>query len=93
VLQVPTTRRERVRGLRGRDGLSPGHALLLKTASVHTFRMGFPIEAVLLDRSGTVLDVVAMPPGRLLLPRPRVRHVLECGVGSGFRRGDSLAWG
>ena len=93
LVEVPTTRRERVRGLRGRDELPSGCALLLKTTSVHTFGMRFAIDAALLDRRGTVLGVIFMPPGRLLLPRPRVRHVLECAAGSGLRTGDVLTWG
>jgi uncharacterized membrane protein (UPF0127 family) len=84
------TRRERMRGLQNRDELAPGDALLLKTSSIHTFGMRFEIDAVLLDRSMTVLRVRRMRPGRLLLPRPRVRYVLECRAGSGFRTGDVL---
>jgi uncharacterized protein len=64
--------------------------LLLKTSSIHTFGMRFGIDAVLLDRSMTVLRVRRLPPRRLLLPRPRVRYVLECRAGSGFRTGDAL---
>jgi len=77
-----------MQGLRDRDALRPGDALLLRTRSVHTFGMRFAIDAVLLDRSLRVLRVTRMPPGRLLLPRRRVRYVLECGAGSGFRSGD-----
>ena len=69
-----------------------GRAALLKTRSVHTFGMRFAIDAVLLDLGGVVLDVKRLPPGRLLLPRRRVRHVLECAEGSGFERGDVLRW-
>jgi uncharacterized membrane protein (UPF0127 family) len=82
-----------VRGLRGRDTLPPRHALLLKTSSIHTFGMRFVIDAVLLDRSMTVLRVRRMRPGRVLLPRPRVRYVLECWVSSGFRMGEVLVRG
>jgi hypothetical protein len=52
--------------------------------------MRFPIAAVLLDADLTVLNVVPMPPGRLLLPRRRVRHVLECPIGTELRPGDSM---
>jgi len=91
VPEIPTTRRERVRGLRGRTSLPPFHALLLNTRSIHTFGMRFPIDAVLLDRRRRVIRVQRMNPGRVLLPRPGVRFVLECGARSGFQRGDVLA--
>jgi len=92
--QVPTTGRERTRGLSGRDGLAPGHAMLFQRCrSVHTFGMGFPIDAVLLDRGLRVVAVVTMPPRRLLLPRSRVRHILECAAGCELRRGDRLRRG
>ena len=90
-VEVPTTRRERARGLRGRRDLPPDQALLLRRCrSVHTFGMGFSIDAVLLDRCHRVIDVVAMPPGRLLLPRRVVRHILECAQGVDLRPGDRL---
>src|SRR5947208_5664210 len=69
VLEVPSGKRERMLGLRGRDGLAPHHAVLLRTRSVHTFGMRFPILAVLLDTRGVVLEVKPMAPGRVLLPR------------------------
>jgi uncharacterized membrane protein (UPF0127 family) len=89
--EVPTRRRERTRGLRGRRLLGQGQALLLRRCrSVHTFGMEFPIDAVLLDRTYRVVAVVAMPPGRLLLPRRGVRHVLECAAGADLRPGERL---
>ncbi len=88
---VPETRVERVRGLLGRDGLEPDEALLLKrTRSVHTFGMRFPIAVVLLDDDLRVVAVKRMVPRRFLLPRLRVRHVLECHPEVDLRPGDSL---
>ena len=92
MLEVPTTRRERMLGLRGRDDLAPHHALLLRTRSVHTFGMRFAILAVLLDADGVVRHVKRMPPGRVLFPRWKVRYVLECGVDAPFRPGDIVRW-
>ena len=81
-VEVPETVRERLRGLSGRD--APDHGLLLRRCrSVHTFGMRFAIDAVLLDRDDRVLAVVRLPPGRLLLPRPRVRSILEVAAGRG----------
>jgi uncharacterized protein len=45
--------------------------------------MRFAIDAVLLDRDDRVVEVVRLPPGRILLPRPRVRHILEVAAGRG----------
>jgi len=84
-VEVPETVRERVRGLSGRDALAPDHGLLLRRCrSVHTFGMRFAIDAVLLDRDERVLAVVRLPPGRLLLPRPAVRSILEVAAGRGI---------
>ena len=91
--EVPAVRSERVRGLRGRRGLEPGTGMLFRRCrSVHTFGMTFPIDAVLLDHAHRVVGVVRMPPGRLLLPRPGVRHVLECPVGVELLPGDRLVF-
>jgi hypothetical protein len=45
--------------------------------------MRFPIDVVLLDRSDRPVGVRHLPPGRLLLPRPRVRHIVEVAAGRG----------
>jgi uncharacterized protein len=80
-----------MRGLLGRDGLDLDKALLLEhTRSVHTVGMLFAIVAALLDREGIVRAVVPMPPRRVLLPRPGVRHVLELAGGADVRPGDRL---
>jgi hypothetical protein len=87
-VNVPETRRERWRGLLGRSSLRPDEGLLLEHCrSVHTFGMRFAIDAVLLDRDHRVVAVVNLPPGRVLLPRPRVRHILEVAAGRGAELG------
>ena len=49
----------RARGLLGREEFLPGRGLLIRPGfSIHTFFMRFPIDAVFLDRSGAVVDVV-----------------------------------
>src|SRR5262245_13217861 len=89
--QVPQTRRERMRGWRGRSAVGLDEVLLLDRArSIHTFGMCLPISVALLDRELVVRSVRPVRPGRLLLPRPRVRHVLECGEGVDLRPGDRL---
>jgi uncharacterized membrane protein (UPF0127 family) len=90
-VQVPVTRRERMRGLKGRTSLSPTEGLLFERCrSVHTFGMRFPIDAVMLDRDLRVVTVRRMRPRRILLPRRRVAHVLECRVDAPLERGDVL---
>ena len=88
---VPETTGERMRGLLGRSPLGPDEALLLeRTRSIHSFRMRFAIAAALLDRNGVVRAVARIAPRRLLLPRPRVRHVLELSDRTAIRPGDRL---
>jgi uncharacterized membrane protein (UPF0127 family) len=91
LVEVPTSRRERMRGLLGRDEPPPGHGLLLeRTRSVHTFGMRRTIRVALLDHRLSVLAVRLVRPGRLVLPRRRVRHVLECSAATALRQGDLL---
>jgi uncharacterized protein len=86
IVWIPETLRERGRGLLGRSGLEPNEGLLLEhSRSVHTFGMRFPIDAVLLDRDDRVIAVVRLSPNRVLLPRARVRAVLEVAAGEGRR--------
>jgi uncharacterized membrane protein (UPF0127 family) len=80
-LEIAASYRARTRGLLGRDGID-GVLLLTPATSVHTLRMGFTIDVAYLDRRLRVLAVRTMPPGRLGLPRPRSRHVLEATAGA-----------
>jgi uncharacterized protein len=87
-LELPETHAERARGLLGRDGLDPMHALVLpRCRSVHTIGMRFPIDAVLFDGSWTLVGVRELPPGKMAWPRRRVRHIVEVVAG----RGDALS--
>ncbi|WP_431042489.1 DUF192 domain-containing protein [Streptomyces sp. P1-3] len=89
-LEVAASYRARSRGLLGRDRLD-GALLLTPASGVHTFGMRFAIDVAYLDRRMTVLAVRTMRPGRVGLPRPRSRHVLEAEAGAlarwGVRRG------
>ncbi|MGV9290094.1 DUF192 domain-containing protein [Streptomyces sp. NPDC003719] len=80
-LEIAASYRARTRGLLGRDSVD-GALLLTPANSVHTFRMRFPIDVAYLDRRLTVIAVRTMRPGRLGLPRPRARHVLEAEAGA-----------
>ncbi|MEU1054905.1 DUF192 domain-containing protein [Streptomyces sp. NPDC005876] len=80
-LEIAASYRARTRGLLGRERLE-GAMLLSPAGSVHTFRMRMPIDVAYLDRRLTVVAVRTMPPGRLGLPRPRSRHVVEAEAGA-----------
>ncbi|MFT2020094.1 DUF192 domain-containing protein [Streptomyces sp. 796.1] len=85
-LEIAASYRARSRGLLGRDGIA-GALLLSPASGVHTFRMRFAIDVAYLDRELTVIAVRTMRPGRLGLPRPRSRHVLEAEAGAMERWG------
>ncbi len=91
VAEVPSALAERLRGLLGRDRLPRGRALLIERArSVHTIGMRFEITVAFLDRDLRVLEVLRVPPGRVLRPRLRARHVLELAPDADVRAGDPL---
>ncbi len=71
--------------------MEPGGALLLEwVRSVHTVGMRFEIGVAFLDAGLRVLEVVRVPPGRVLLPRRDARHVLELEADGPLRAGDRL---
>ncbi|WP_344497302.1 DUF192 domain-containing protein [Streptomyces enissocaesilis] len=80
-LEIAVSARARTRGLLGRDGIV-GAMLLSPASSVHTFGMRFAIDVAYLDRELRVVAVRTTAPGRLGLPRPRARHVLEAEAGA-----------
>jgi len=78
----------RLRGLLGRKPLGAGEGLLLRpTGSIHTCFMGFPIDAVFLDRDWRVMNIAReIRPWRAAATR-RARAVLELRAGEAARRG------
>ena len=86
-VSVPQTRRERARGLLGRDGLAPGEALFLERCrSILTIGMRFAIDVAWLDPDLQVVRLRLVRPGRVTAPHGR--HVLELAAGSDVRPGD-----
>lgn len=83
--ETPLTR---LRGLLGRTGLERGEGLLLRPASsIHTCFMGFPIDAVFLDRDNRVLKVAGdLAPWRFAGCRG-AKAVVELAAGEAARAG------
>jgi uncharacterized protein len=86
LLEVAPTRRDRARGLLGRDGID-GALLLVPAASVHTIGMRFPIDVALCTRSLEVVAVRTLVPWRATRPRLGARVVLEAEAGAFERWG------
>ena len=92
-LEIAKTRRDRRRGLLGRDGID-GALLLRPAKSVHTFGMRFPIDVAHLDADGAVLRLTTMKPTRVGSFVLRSRSVIETEAGAfarwGVSEGDRL---
>ncbi len=90
------TRRERRRGLIGRDDLEG--VLILTARSVHTFGVRFPIDVAFCapvgDGAYRVVRVVTVAPRRITQPSRRGTVAVEAPAGSfrrwGVRPGDRL---
>jgi uncharacterized membrane protein (UPF0127 family) len=85
---IPETRRERMRGLRGHPPGLREAMLFLRCRSVQTFGMNEAISVVFLDRCMRVIEVRRCRPGRVIIPRRRARHILECDIRMAVRIGD-----
>jgi hypothetical protein len=79
-LEVAGSRRDRSRGLLGRDGID-GAILLRPCRSVHTLGMRFGLDVAYCDGDMRVLRVVHMSPWRVGLPVPRARCAIEAEAG------------
>jgi len=74
----------RLRGLLGRRLAEGGGLLLLPCRQIHTFLMPYPIDAIYLDREGTVLRVDrTVRPGRCCAAERQAWAVLELPAGQG----------
>ncbi len=73
------TMAKRLRGLLGRDGLEPGHGLLIsECGSVHTVGMQFAIDVIFMRRDGTVTRVCRnLEPVRIALGGFGANQALE----------------
>ena len=85
-LEIASRRRERRRGLIGRDGIE-GALLLERTRSVHSFGVRFPIDVAHCDADMRVLRVATMRPNRVGRPVWLAASVIEAEAGSMRRWG------
>ena len=94
-VELAVTRATRRRGLLGRDGLAPGHALLIAPcSSIHTWFMRFPIDVIFVRRDGLVLKTRAAMPAWKMAFGWGAYAVVELPAGSiaqsGVKPGDRL---
>jgi uncharacterized membrane protein (UPF0127 family) len=91
--EVARTRRERTRGLLGRDGFT-GALVFRKCRHVHTVGMRFAIDVAFCDADGVVRRVSTLPPWRLSPLVWRSAFVIEAETGAferwGLRVGDRV---
>src|SRR2546421_12867388 len=89
---------ERMRGLLGRRELPDGDALAIEPCnSIHTFFMGFAIDAAFLDRNGKVIRALSgLRPFRATRIHPSAAQVVELPAGTlartDTRTGDQVAF-
>ena len=85
-LWTARTRRERNKGLLGTDGID-GALWIPRCNWVHCLGMRHTIDVVYATRSGRVLAVTPLRPGRIGLPRLRAATVVEMAQGEAARLG------
>ena len=92
-VEVAESRRDRIRGLLGRDGID-GALVLRPCRSVHTLGMRFPIDVAFCTRDLRVLRTVELRPNRVTRPSLRGCCVIEAERGAferwKLRPGDVL---
>ena len=95
-VRMTTNAFERMRGLLGRALAEDEGLMIAPCNSIHTWFMGFAIDAVFLDRHNRVIKVVhGMKPFRLAMAFGS-SAVLEVKAGvagqAGIQPGDTLVW-
>ena len=81
VAEVAASRRDRTRGLAGRDDVE-GAIVIRPCRQVHTFGMRFTIDVAFCDHEGFVLHTTCMPRRRLSRIVWRSAFVIEARAGS-----------
>ncbi len=72
---------DRAKGLLGHSRYD-GALLVMRTRSVHSAGMRFPMDVAFLDATMTVVAVTRLRPWSVVMPRRGCRHVLEAQAGS-----------
>lgn len=96
--RVASSLRDRVVGLLATPEVLPEEGLLIeRTASIHMFFMGYPIDVVFVDRVGRVTHTVSrLRPWRVVWWARGARDCIELRAGalesSGTQRGDQLVF-
>jgi hypothetical protein len=92
-LEVAESRRDRTRGLLGREGIDGGF-LIRPARQVHTFGMRFAIDVAFCTRDLVVVRTISMPRNRLSRLSLRASCVIEAEAGAferwRLRAGDHL---
>ena len=89
-VELAVTSETRRRGLLGRDGLAPGHALLIAPcSSIHTWFMHFPIDVIYVRRDGLVLKTRAAIPAWRMSVGFGAFAVVEMAAGAAAQAGVS----
>jgi uncharacterized membrane protein (UPF0127 family) len=84
--EVVEGRKDRRRGLLGRDG-QDGAMVLSRCRWIHSVGMQFPLDVAYLDDDGVVLKTVRMAPNRVGLPVVKAKTVVEAEAGAFARWG------
>jgi len=79
-LDVAETRSQKRKGLLGKSDYTG--VLMLRTRSIHTIGMRFPIDVAVCDSQGVVLSLKTIPPGRVVAPRFRETVMFEAQAGT-----------
>ena len=79
--EVAVTRKQRRRGLLGRDA-QDGAIVLRPCRQVHSFGMRFPVDVAFCDRDGFVLHLTTLVPWRLSRLVPRAYFAIEASGGA-----------
>mgnify|MGYP001168467183 CR=1 FL=1 len=79
-LEVASSRRDRRRGLLGRDDFE-GAMLIERVRSVHSLGMRFPIDVAFCDDEMVVVKTLRLEPHRITAPVLRAHSVIEAEAG------------